>query len=337
MKKHYYVLLGLFLLVIIVFTRTPTPKTDLILNRLTTTTTMPTLHYSNLSGEKVLSFVPTPQHLAPKKQKNFSFTEGFIPLATYTFYTSLLKDSLDTYPVHGLYNFYEDDAFTLLAYGTSLEEIYIIEKNTAKVHSLSFPAALDLGPMYVFHVQRVGNTLMLLSGEYESYTSLLYKIHLPTFEVVDAIRLTTHPSSLGSLHSALTSFGAAVFIHDKSLKIYDLLTNTYKLVPLDYVATAVIDYQDQILALGQVDAVLHYTLLDHTGLPTQIGKFTLPSATSTPVDFVIDNSIFYLVTYDPKGNRYCNYLTLYDLQTGEILYSLGIQPLKGYALLGLTF
>lgn len=338
MKKYCLlsILLSLFILLIL---HPASPQVDVLLDKLNTSSPMPTLYYSNLSGKKVLSYTLSDDTLRFNSQKHIAFTEGFIPSSSYTFYHRLISDfmALSSQPVpYALHDFYETDSLAVLSFNQSLSDIFIIEKDTCRVHTLKYPSFFDLGPMYVSHVQQVDDYLFILAGEAESYRALLYKVYLPTFEVIDAIRLDTHPSALSQLHYTLTPSGQAIFINGKSLKVYDAFSDTYRLLPLNYIATEVIVSDGQIISLGQCSEKLNYSVFDlDLSLITQ-GVLTLPSEQSLIVDYWSKDNLLYVATFDPKGTRYVNYLTLYDLTSSQMLYSLGIKPIKNYALLDIS-
>ncbi|MGL6174569.1 MAG: hypothetical protein ACRC1P_08175 [Cellulosilyticaceae bacterium] len=300
---------------------------------------MPTFYYSDISGKKVLSYTLSDDALHLNPIKSISFTEGFLPSSTYTFYQTLINDFMaaTSQPApYALHDFYESETLAVLSFNQSLSDLFIIEKDTCRVHTLEYPSFFDLGPMYVSHMQQVGDYLFILAGEAESYRTLLYKVYLPTFEVIDAIRLNTHPSALSQLHYALTPSGQAVFINGKSLKVYDAFSDIYQFIPLDYTATEVIVSAEQIISLGQFNEKLNYSIFDLDLSLTTQGTLTLPSEQSLIVDYWFKDHLLYVATFDPKGIRYANYLTLYDLTSSQMLYSLGIKPLRNYALLGIS-
>lgn len=328
------------LLLLLFLLKPASPSSTVILDRLAKQTSFPTLYYADLSGKKVRSYIPTHKGLNAETKKSISYTEGFMPQSTYTFYYELLENFTQENHLPlptALHQFYEDEDLVVLAFSGTLKDLYIIEKDTGRVHPLSYSKTLDLGAMYVSHIQKVDTTLLILAGEQESYSALLYKVHLPTFEVVDAIKIPTHPSALSQLHYTLTSSGEAIFINGNMLKAYDTFADTYRFIPLDYTASAVIPTTEGIISLGQFKELLYYTLFDTNLTPIKHNTLTLPSPTSAPVTMLYQDQLLYIASFDPQGTRYTNYLTIYDITTGEMLYSLGLKHFATYALLDFSF
>lgn len=342
MKKIYFtpLIFSLILLSVLLLSKTPSLSSDVILDNLPNHITMPHLYYSNISGSKIFSYTLHNNHLKPSHKKMVTFTEGILPQNKHTFYMNLLYDfvaSQDTTLPAVFHDYYEDEKFIVISFSGDLSDIYIIEKASLRVHPLSYNGAFNLGPMYVSHVQVIGNHLIILAGEKESYTALIYDVYLPTFEVVDAVRLSTHPSALEDTHYTLTTSGTCVFINGSTLKAYDTLQDTYTLLPLDYIATAVINYDNGFIALGQSDELLHYTLFNIDNAPTRSGTLILPTANSLLVDVLPTEDYLYVISFDPNYRRYANYLTVYDFQTNSLVYSLGIKANLPYALLYTSF
>lgn len=338
MKKKYILATGitLFLLTLILLMAPKSLKSDLIINKLRADLPMPMLYYSDISSKKILSYTLQDNKLDLSQDKLMPFTEGFLPKDTYTFYMNILRESTAssgiTLPKY-FYDFYENEKFAVISFGQELKDIYIIEKNNLRVHTLTYPEPLNMGPMYMSHAQIVDDYLIILAGEASAYNALIYTIHLPTFNVVDAIRFPTHSSATDSSDYLITPEGKCVFINGKGLKVYDVLASTYRLVNLDFPVTEVINYKNYIIALGSSTETLHYAQLDVNYTLIASGQLTPPVPNSIIVDSKVYADNLYIISYDTNYQRYANYVSIYNLNANELIYCLGIYPNDPYALL----
>ncbi|MEG0325119.1 MAG: hypothetical protein RR618_01185 [Cellulosilyticaceae bacterium] len=338
MKKNYILATSIILclLTFILLINHNTLKSDVIINKLQVEIPMPTLYYSDISAKKILPYTIENHKLTLSKEKMIPFTEGFLSKDKYNFYMAILKTfaasreiSLPKY----FHDFYEDEKFVVISFSGDLKDVYIIEKNNLRMHLLNYATPLNLGPMYVSHIQVVDNYLIILAGEAESYNALIYTIYLPTFSVVDAVRLATHPTAIKDTHYTITTTGQCVFINGSGLKVYDPLNATYKLINLDFTPTRVMSYQDSVIALGESTDAFKYAVLDSHYKISTTGELTPPAPNSTIVDTLTYEDNLYIISYDTHYSRYPNYLSIYNLRNSELLYALGISSNKPYALL----
>lgn len=338
MKKNYILTTSvlLCLLTFILLINYNALKSDVILDKLQTELPMPTLYYADISAKKILPYTLLDNKLTLSSEKMISFTEGFLPRDAYNFYMAILKQFTASQNIvlpKYFHDFYEDENLVVISFGGELKDIYIIEKSNLRVHPLTYPESLNMGSMYVSHIQVVDDYLIILAGEAEAYNALIYTVYLPTFDVVDAIRLPTHASAIAASHYTLTPEGKCVFINGNGLKVYDTLASSYKLIPLGFQVSSVVNYKNSVLALGTSSEAFHYARLDSDYNITTTGKLTPPTPSITIVDALIHEDNLYITSYDPSYKRYANYLSIYNLQNNELLYCLGITPNKPYALL----
>lgn len=342
MKKNYILTASvlLCLLLFILLIRSHSLKSTVIIDKSTGDLPIPTLYYSDVSAKKILPYTLQGNKLVLSKEKMIAFTEGFLPKDKYDFYMDILQKFAApqniTLPKY-FHDFYEDEELVVISFSGELKDIYIIEKNNLRVHPLNYSEPLDLGPMYVSYIQVVNDYLIILAGEANAYNALIYKVYLPTFGVVDAVRLSTHPSAIEDKHYTITTEGKCVFIHGNGLKVYDALESTYKLVNLDFTVTGVINYQNSVLALGESTNHFKYALLDENYNLIATGELTPPAPNSTIVESFTADDYLYIMSYDANYRRYANYVSVYKLLSNELIYTLGIGPNKPYALLESSF
>lgn len=338
MKRQHLILIGVGILAILCILLLSKTKlsSSLILDKLNAKSPEITLYYSDISGKKIKPYRLYNNNVTPLENKYIAYTEGFLPKSKYSFYMNILSEFANSQGISlpsSLHDFYEDDRFVVMSFSGNLDDIYVIEKNNLRVHTLSYKEQLDLGPMYISHVQVVDDLLILLGGEANSYNAFVYKVYLPTFEVVDAIRLAVHPSAISDKHFTLTSDGQAAFINGTNLKVYDILEDTYQLIFLDLEATDVISINNTLIALGNSSSGTSYSVIDTTQDSIITQTLTLPATTCQVVKLLADSNYLYIISYDPQYKRFMNYLSIYEISTGNLVYTLGLTSHQPYALL----
>lgn len=338
MKRQHLILIGVGVLAMLCISLLikSNLSSSLILDKLTEASPEITLYYSDISGKKIKPYKLYKDNVIPLKDKYITYTEGFLPKSKYSFYMNVLSDFASVQGISlpsSLHDFYENDDLVVMSFSGNLDDIYVIDKNNLRVHSLSYKEQLDLGPMYISHVQVVDDLLILLGGEANSYNVFIYKVYLPTFEVIDAIRLTAHPSVIEDKHFALTANGQAAFINGTNLKVYDILEDTYKLIFLEFEATHVTSINNTLIVLGNSSSGISYSVIDNTQEPIITQTLTLPATTCQVVKLLADSNYLYIISYDPQYKRFMNYLSIYEISTGNLVYTLGLTSHQPYALL----
>lgn len=289
-------------------------------------------YYSDPTASRISAFNLTPSLVTPIRETFLSYTEGFIPKAVYKRYEKsllALNPSLTSRMPHDIY---EDDTFIIFSFTGGLESIYIVNKLTLEVHPLHYSPSQDLGVMYVSHIKRLEDKLLILGGEAKANHALIYTINLSNFTVEKSKRLPTHKDAINDKHYTLTEAGDCVFIRGNTLQVYNPFSERTTLIPLTFIATQVHASDSGFLVTGKPSLEEHseslsYTLFDNSLKVLEEGALLTPSPTFNIVDILLQDHFLYLTTFDPKGSLYLNYFSVYNLSTKEMVYCLGLGDL----------
>ncbi|MEG0952092.1 MAG: hypothetical protein RSE96_09220, partial [Niameybacter sp.] len=195
---------------------------------------------------------------------------------------------------------------------------------------LKLPKHLYLHGMYVSHMKIVDDQLIILAGEAMSYHALIYTIDLSTFEVTAWKRLETHPSALDELDYTLTPDGLAVFIAGDALQIYDPFTDTTLLQPMPFEVAGITSGANYLFAYSTPNqGGLSYVQIPLNTLATSAptlsaSSLIFPSPTSQVLNLRLQGEHVYFILKDPRAPRFKNYVALYNMNTGQLDYCLGI-------------
>lgn len=267
-----------------------------------------------------------------------SYTEGFIPSETNT---KLLKTvnqfrSLQNLSAISYYYHYSETAhYDFLSLSGSLDTLYIINKLTGEVQTPHFDLSYASYKQYVYHITESPSALYVLTAKANSYDAYLYRLDKETLSITDSKEISPSPLAIKRHQYALSPNGTAFFIGDHSLLV-ESLTKSYS-IPLSFTPTEVYFEDGQLYTISLSELFLSYTVFNNDLEIVATGKLNLPNKKVSLVGAVLDDMTLYTITYDATHPLYRNYLTLYDLSEGEMIYCLPLKAHSESALLGLNF
>lgn len=322
--------IGLIALVILIKT-TLTPKlyTELIINEQNNVDLSDiSILSADLSYKQIYSFSLDNQSLTSSKQQFVPYSEGFIEKDKFIEYQTIFSQNAQ--PLTSTFqDYYETELFTFFALPGDLAKFRILENTTGKLYSIGLPQEVYLHSMYVSDMKVVENQLIILAGEAMSYHALIYVVDLNTLEVTDWKRLETHPSALNSMHYTLTDDGIALFISGNALQIYNPLEDTLVHQSLSFEAEGVIYDKQHVLVYDLQEDRFNYILLEEENLlltDTSVisDSLALPSSSAKVLDLSLESDLLYVLLEDFSAPRFKNYLSVYNLNTQEMIFCLGI-------------
>lgn len=332
--------ISLIALVILIKTFLP-PKlyTELIINAQNSVDlTDISIYGSDFTYKQIHAFTFSGQDLKATSQDFVPYSEGFIEQNQFKNYQKIF--SQNGQPLTSTFqDYYETDTFTFFAFPGDLSTFRILENATGKLSSLNLPQKLYTHSMYVSDMRVIDNQLIILAGEAMSYHALIYTVDLNTFDVIDYKRLETHPSALNSMHYTLTDDGLALFIAGNTLQIYNPLDDTLSYFPLPFEAEGVLCNTQYTFTYALQENEVKYLLLENKELLYQKSVPTpyllsLPSSWPKVLDLTLKDNLVYLLLEDLSGPRFKNYLSVYNLDTQEMSFCLGISDSNPLILTG---
>lgn len=292
------------------------------------------IFYSNINYNKTKAYTLKDMGIHVLPDTFVPYSEGFLPQTDYQHYKNALTVNDEVLSMMFQY-YYETDAFVFFAFPGDLTTFKVLDRLSGEIKPLLIDDSIFLSPMYVSHMQEVGDQLIILAGEAHEYNALIYTVDLPSLKVSQVKHLNTHPSALNASHFTLTTNGEALFIADDHLQIYNPLTHEEHFLPLPFKATGVIHESNTTLVYSEQNGILQYMLLDKTLHPLPVETVILPSPSCKLIDLVIKNDTLYLAALDPSGIRFKNYISGYHLPTGDLTYCLGLEDAPPLSLIAL--
>jgi hypothetical protein len=294
------------------------------------------IFYSDVTMNSIKGFEVSKDTVRPLKAAFKSYTEGFLASAHYRRILSRInrfRKNHGLLPLHYFHDYYEDDSIIIVSFTGGLEKIYILDKKTLKVSNLQYNDTDNLGDMYVSHIRRVNDRLILLGGEVNAYNAFIYQIDAANLSVKKAIKTATHPSAVQEEHYTIDTSGNAVFISKGTLQVLSYERGESFHIPLPFDPQYVFSNETQTIALSLDDVSMHYALYDHKLSLSHTGELALPSQNALLVDAFLRTTQLFLISYDHANNVYRNYITCYDLFTDKLIYCMGLHKYKDSALL----
>jgi hypothetical protein len=228
----------------------------------------------------------------------------------------------------------------------TLQDLFIFDPKSERVYPVAFSDTEPLYTLYISHVRQVGNQLIILAGQANAYYSIVYAIDLPSYPLAEdavftlnrSLRFATHATALNQKHYTLTNNGTSLLLYGTQLQ--RVLPETFGVDYLtpDFTPTELTHTMDDEVALLTTQQtpwqVQYYTL---TGKLSESHLLMPPVTTSISVKILGDSRWLYSLVYDPQGEMYTHYLTLYDKKTGEMAYCYGFYNQQPLTLLDMTF
>lgn len=347
MQKKSFIYIALLGLVFFAATRfilfntsqvtvSPSVEASVLINHLENTSFHLQMIYGNINMQDIQVYDVTSDQFSIHETPYTSFTEGFIAkdlnetlLACVNQFRALQKMKAISY----YYQYTETDHYYFISLSDGLDTLYIIDKLTYKVYTPYVKTCYDNASddptthltekQYVYHIQESADALYVLTAKSNSYHAYLYQIDKQTFELIGFKEILPSSLAVYSDHYALSATGVAFFIEEKGLQV-ESLNNSYHL-PLTFSPTHLYLQKGQPYVLGLSKQTLDYMVFDENLSTFKTGSLPLPNQDVHLLTTWLSDSLFYTVTYDPNHPVYGNYLTLYDLSTGKILYCMGLK------------
>lgn len=312
-------------------------KGPVLIDKLQNQTFKIQLIYSDITSQQIEVFNATPTHFSLENLSYTSFTEGFTSNERHNLLLNainLYRAEMNLEPTHYYYNYIETEHYDFVSLSSGLDALYIINRLTGEVSTPSFTTPNGLEKQYIYHITEGADAIYILSAKANSYEAFWYALDPSNFEVIASKRFFPPTTAVKRNHYALDSQGTGYFVANDSLLIVST-TDTYSL-PLNFTPDEVYYQNDQLYAFSISDLFLSYAVFDQNLRPISSGRVNLPNKEVGLVDSFLDNNILYTITYDGIHPIYRNYLTLYNLNTNEMIYCLALKENHGFALLGLS-
>lgn len=296
------------------------------------------LIYSDIGLDDIKVYDVTPSQVSVNDNLYDSFTEGFITgeknkilLDAVNHYRSLQNLNAITY----YYNYIETMHYDFLSLSGGLDTLYIINKATGEVATPSFNISHATEKQYVYHIQEGTDAIYILTAKSNSYDAYLYRLDKETLSITASKKITPSTLAVKRNQYALSPDGTAYFIGDSSLLV-ESFNDSYS-IPLAFTPNELYFKDDHLYLLSLSELFLSYTVFDNTLEVVTTGELNLPNKHVSLVDTSLDDMILYTITYDASHPLYRNYLTLYNLSTGKMIYCLALKDNNALALLGGNF
>lgn len=310
-------------------------KGPVLIDRLQSNTFNLPLIYSNITTQHIEVFDVAPATLSLNTLSYTSFTEGFISVEKNNQLLSLInlyRSTQDLEPISYYYNYIETDHYDFVSLSSGLDSLYIINQLTGEVTTPHFTTSNAEEKQYIYHIVETEDAFYILAAKANSYEALWYCIDTSTFNVIAHKSFVPPLSAVKRNQYALDSEGTAYFVGDHSLYIISL-TDSYS-IPLSFTPDELYWEHGQLYAFGVSELFLNYVILDCHLQTNASGRVNLPNREVSLVDSFLDNNMLYTITYDVNHPLYRNYLTLYNLDTSQIIYCRALKANHELALLG---
>lgn len=298
------------------------------------------LFYSDISMQHIKAFKLSKNKIIPLDVPFASYMEGFLPLKNSNnilLLVNQLRKSQGKTPYTYFRDYYEDDKTLLVAFEGDLQNIYIINKGNSQISTINYDSKDNLGPMYVLHIKRIGNHFILIGGEVNAYNTFIYTIDAASYTLVQAKKISTHPSAIYKEHATIDYLGNSIFIAGEGVDMLSSQTKELLHQQLPFEAQYVISDSSNTVVLSLNSDLAHYAVLGESSTHLDLGQLTLPNKNLILVKAVLSGNTLCMISYDPSGTRYSNYITVYDLNTEQLIYCVGLYPLRPLALVDTDF
>lgn len=313
---------------------TTTLKGPVLIDRLQDKSFHLQLIYGNISLSDIKVYDVSPSQFLINDVSYTSFTEGFIPSEKNNKLLEAVNQFRSLHHLNAIsyyYDYTETAHYDFLSLSDGLDTLYIINKNTGEVQTPHFDVPYASEKQYVYHIKEGTNAIYILTAKSNSYDAYLYRLDKETLSITDSKKIMPSSLAIKRHHYALGTNGTAFFIDQNSLLV-ETFTKSYHL-PLPFTPTEVYFEDGQLYAFSLSDFFLSYAVLNNNLEIVNTGNLNLPNNHVSLVDALLNGTTLYTITYDTNHPLYRNYLTLYNLSTGEMIYCLALKTSDQLALL----
>ena len=296
------------------------------------------LIYSDIGLDDIRVYDVSSSQLSVNDVRYESFTEGFISSERNDKLLNLVNQFRSLQNLNAIsyyYNYIETEHYDFISLSDGLEALYIINKMTGEVSSPYFDTPYASENQYVYHIEESTDAFYILTAKSNSYDAYLYRLDKETLSITDSKEMMPSSLAVNSKQYALSPNGTCFFIDENSLLV-ETLTESYRL-PLPFTPSEVYFEEDQLYTFSLSKLFLRYAVLNENLETTATGELNLPNEQVRLVDASLNGTTLYTITYDMSHPLYRNYLTLYDLSTGEMIYCLALKSHNKLALLDANF
>lgn len=292
------------------------------------------LIYGTVDLGQIEVFNAAPSVLIESSPSYTSFTEGFIPCEK----NELLLNMINVYrnlnnlePITYYYNYIETAAYDFVSLSDGLGSVYIINHETGEVSTPIYDVPFASEKQYVYHITEGDDAFYILSAKANSYEAFWYRLDKNNFNVTAAKRLMPPLTAYTKNQYALDSTGTSYFAGNTNLYVVSD-DETYS-IPLGFTPDELHYHENLLYAFSVSELFLNYAIFDEDLQSIMTGYVNLPNKEVRLVDSLLEQQVLYTITYDDHHPVYRNYLTLYDLNKGEMIYCIALKENHNLALL----
>lgn len=320
-----------------VITSVPSLKTTLLMNSFQKPDFLIHLFYGNLTQTDWLyRFEVTPEAVTLEAASYTSYPEGFIPQERNRQILALINDArsknnslaLTTYT-----HYLEAAGYGFVTTSDNLKNLYIIDLHTLEVWQVLLDNPYALQAQQIYHINKSEDTFYLLTFNTQTNSAYWYALDRPTLKLIKSQHILTNSHLTKKEDFALDTKGQIFLLNgDAAITIHNE-QGTSKLM-LDFIPERVFYSDDKLYAFYLSDLFLTYAVFDAELSLLSTGYANLPNQLVSLLDCQLDNHHLYTITADTQHPIYRYYITVYDINTQEIIYCLGLRENENYTLLG---
>lgn len=315
----------------------PTLKTTLLMDSFQKPDFLIHLFYGDLSQtEWLYSFEVTPDAVTLEEASYTSYPESFIPQEKSRQILALINDyrlqnnlpSLTTYT-----HYLEAADYGFVTTSDNLEELYIFDTHTQQVCQTFLDTEYALHPQQIYHISKNEDTIYLLTFNAESNSAYWYALDCHSLKLIKSQPIFLNSQQAQKEDFALDSKGQIFLLNGDATITVQNEQGTSKLM-LDFIPECVFYSDNKLYAFCTSDLFLNYAIFDAELSSLSTGQTNLPNQMVSLLNCQLNNDYLYTITVDEQHPIYRHYITVYDINTKEIIYCLGLRDNQNYTLLG---
>lgn len=281
------------------------------------------LFYGDKRSPQVETYTISSNQLTYEQTPYISFSEGFMEVNK----NQLLLNAVNKYrkdhdleDITSYYNYQELEGYGFLSLTDGLHTLYRIDLDTYEVSCPTIDDKLTTYNQCVYHITSDNDHYYILAKQIDERKVIIYTINKDTFKLCTMREIETPKTAYYRQHYALDDKGNVYFIEEDHM----IMSNAHATVhlPLTFEPEVLYYADNQIYALSTSHLFLNYATFNTESTLLDLGQMNLPNKFVSLVSLEIKDSVLYTLTYDTLHPLYRNYLTLYDLNTNNMLYCL---------------